>query len=206
MSLSRSDHHRFGERLEPRLGVAIGRRRVAVDRSEVALAVDQGVAHVEVLRETDERVVGRDVAVRVVVADDFADDLRALAVGAVRRQAHLPHRVQHAAMRRLEAVADVGQRAPDDHAHRVIEVRAPHLVFDVDGDSLFGGHSGISASGVRRRVSPAQSPRRGGWWDPPSTTGQISRLRTSSAWSSMNLRRGSTWSPISVVNIWSASV
>ena len=34
-------HHRFGERLEPRFGVAIGRRRVAVDRSEVPLAVDQ---------------------------------------------------------------------------------------------------------------------------------------------------------------------
>ncbi len=35
---------------------------------------------------------------------------------------------------------------------------------------------------------------------------QMSRFLTSSALSSMNFRRGSTWSPISVVNIWSASV
>ena len=34
-------HHRFGERLRTRLGVAHRRRRVAVDRAEVALAVDQ---------------------------------------------------------------------------------------------------------------------------------------------------------------------
>ena len=133
-------HHHFGECLESGLGVAVGRGRVAVDRPEVALAVDQGVAHVEVLRETDQRVVGRNVAVRVVVADHLADDLRALAIGAVRRQPHLPHRVEHASMRGLEPVAHVGQRAPDDHAHRVIEIRAAHLVFDVDGNSLFGAH------------------------------------------------------------------
>ena len=65
---------------QARLGVAIRRRRVAVDRAEVALAVHQGVAHGEVLREADQRVVDRRVAVRVVVAEDFADDLRALAV------------------------------------------------------------------------------------------------------------------------------
>ena len=61
------------------------------------------------------------------------------------REAHLPHRVEHAAMRRLEPVAHVRQRSPDDHAHRVIQVRALHLVFDVDGNSLFSRHSGLSA-------------------------------------------------------------
>ena len=127
-------HHLFGELLETRFGVAIGGRRIAVDRAEVPLAVDQEVAHVEVLREADQRVVGRRVAVRVVVADDFADDLRALAVGAVGGQPHLPHRVEHAPVGRLQAVAYVRQRAPDDHAHRVIHVRALHLVFDVDGE------------------------------------------------------------------------
>ncbi len=35
---------------------------------------------------------------------------------------------------------------------------------------------------------------------------QMSRFFTSSALSSMNLRRGSTWSPMSVVNIRSASM
>ena len=135
VSLSRSAIIASASDVEPRFGVAVGRRRIAVDRSEVALPVDERVAHVEVLREPDERVVRRRVAVRMVVADDFADDLRALAVRPIRREAHLPHREQHAPVRRLQAVADVGQRAPDDYAHRVIHVRALHLVFDVDRDS-----------------------------------------------------------------------
>ena len=114
-------HQAFGERLEPGFRVSIGGRRIAVDRAEVALAVDQGLAHVEVLRQADQRVVGRLIAVRMVVADDFADHLRALAVGAIRGQPHLAHRIKHAAMRGLQAVADVRQRSPDDHAHRVIQ-------------------------------------------------------------------------------------
>ena len=141
-------HHRFGERLRARFGVAHRRRRIAVDRAEVALAVDQGIAHVEVLRQPHQRVVDRRVAVRVIVAHHLADDLRALAIGAVRRQPHRPHAVQHAAMRRLQPVAHVGQRSPDDYAHRVIHVRALHLVFDVDGDFVQGdvGHRELSMS------------------------------------------------------------
>ena len=147
-------HHLFGQRLETGFRVAVGRGRIAVDRSEVALAVDQDVAHVEVLREPDERVVGRRVAVRVVVADDLADDLRALAVRPVGRQAHLPHRVKHAPVRRLQTVTHVRQRPPDDHAHRVIHVRALHLVFDVDG-KLGGqvGHGWCRSSGLRAQGS-----------------------------------------------------
>ena len=40
--------------------------------------------------------------------------------------------MQDAAVHGLQSVADVGQRAPDDDAHRVVEVRLPHLVFEVD--------------------------------------------------------------------------
>jgi len=37
----------------------------------------------------------------------------------------------------FEAVADVGQRAAHDDAHGVIEVGAPHFVFDIDRDVVF---------------------------------------------------------------------
>ena len=133
-------HHRFGKRFEARFRVAIGGRTVAVDRTEVALAIHQGLAHVEVLRQAHQRVVGRGVAVWMVVADDLADDLGALAVGAVARQTHLPHGEEHAPVRGLQPVTYVGKRAPDDHAHRVIQVRALHLVFDVDGNARFSSH------------------------------------------------------------------
>ena len=96
-----------GDRREARLGVAHRRRGVAVDRAEVALPVDQRVAHREVLGQPDQRVVQRDVAVRVVLAHHLADDRGALAVGARRAEPHLVHRVQDPAMDRLEAVAHV---------------------------------------------------------------------------------------------------
>jgi hypothetical protein len=108
-------------------------RRVAVDAAEVALAVDERVAHREVLGEPDEGVVQGDVAVRVVLAHDLADDRGALAVRAGRAQPHLAHRVEDPAVDRLQAVADVRQRARHDHAHRVVEVAHPHLVLDADG-------------------------------------------------------------------------
>jgi hypothetical protein len=47
----------------------------------------------------------------MVVAHHVADHLRALSVLRVGREVLLPHREEDAALDRLEAVADVGQRA-----------------------------------------------------------------------------------------------
>ena len=186
-------HQVVGQPLEPRLRVAHRRRQVPVDRAEVPLAVHQGIAHVELLRQPDERVVDRGVPVRVEVAHHLADNLGALAVPAIARQSHVAHAVQHAPVRGLQAVADVGKRATDDHAHGVIHVRALHLVFDVDGN-LRGGE--FHRTGYKLQGYRAADYGRGHY---------TSRFFTSSALSSMNFRRGSTWSPMSVVNIRSAS-
>ena len=121
---------------EPHLGVAHRRRRIAVDRAEIALAVDQRQAHGEVLRHPHQRVVDRLVAVGMVFTDDVADDARRLAVRLVPLVAVLVHRVEDAAVHRLEAVAGVGQRARHDHAHGVIEIGALHLLDD--GDRALG--------------------------------------------------------------------
>ena len=131
-----------GEARHAHLGVAHRGRGVAVHRAEVALSVDEQVAHRERLRHAHDGVVHRRVAVRVVLADHVADDARRLLVGLVPVVAELAHRVQHAAMHGLQAVADVGQRAPHDHAHRVIEVRPLHLVFEIDVQDFAGdfGH------------------------------------------------------------------
>ena len=119
--------------VEPRFGVARGRRRIAVDRAEVALAVDERRAHREVLRHAHQRVVDREIAVRMVLAHRLADGARRLVVGPVGSEIELAHRVEDAPMHRLQAVANVGQRAADDHAHRVIEIAAFHFVEDRDG-------------------------------------------------------------------------
>ena len=158
--------HLAGDRGQARLGVAHRGRRVAVDRAEVALAVDQRVAHREVLGQADQRVVQRQVAVRVVLAHHLADDRGALAVRAGGRQAHLAHRVEDPAMDRLEAVADVGQGARHDDAHRVVEVADPHLVLDADRSDVAQvvGHGRVTpvGSGNGRRVGGHQ--RGGSGW------------------------------------------
>src|ERR1051325_10967543 len=115
--------HRHRDAGETRFGVAIGGRGVAVDRPEVSLPVDQRIAQREVLHHADERVVDRDVAVRMVLAEDVADDGGGFLVRPARHQAELVHRVEDAPVDRLQAVAHIGQRALHDDAHRVIEER-----------------------------------------------------------------------------------
>ncbi len=141
--------HLAGDRGQARLGVAHRRGGVAVDRAEVALPVDERVAHREVLGQPHERVVQRAVAVRVVLAHHLADDRGALAVRAGGRQPHLPHRVEDPAVDRLEAVADVGQGARHDDAHRVVEIAHPHLVLDADRSEVAQvvGHVRLSPVG-----------------------------------------------------------
>ena len=96
----------------------------------------------------------------VVVAHDVADDLGGLGVLLVELEAHLLHAVEDAAVDGLEAVADVGQGAADDDRHGVVEIRAAHLVFNVDGEheggaaaldgawwEAVGGFSGLFGGG-----------------------------------------------------------
>ena len=86
---------------------------------------------------------------RVVLTDHVADDARATCTyGRLQCVAELVHREQHAAMHRLQAVADIGKRAAHDHAHGVIEIAVAHLVFEVDRDDFFGefSHSRVRVS------------------------------------------------------------
>ena len=143
---------------QARLGVTHGGGRIAFDRAEIALAVDQPLAHGPRLRHVHQRRVNDRFAVGMVVAPGVAEDLGALHVLAGRIEPQLVHRVEDAALRGLQAVAHIGQRARDDHRHRVIEERVLDLVGDVDlGDLLVGRRQGplggpslfLSGSGIR---------------------------------------------------------
>ena len=123
-------HQLDGGAVHARLRVAHGCRRIAVDRAEVALAVDQRVARRERLGEPHERRIDDRFAVRVVVARGVAGDLRALAVLGARRQVQVVHRDQDPPLGGLEAVADVGQGPGVDHRERVRQVRLAHLALD----------------------------------------------------------------------------
>ena len=98
--------------------------------------VDERHAQREGLRHAHERVVDRGVAVRVVVAHHVADDRGALACFASAKRRCLPHRVEDAALDRLQAVAHVGQRAARDDRQRVVQV--PRLCDVVERRDLLG--------------------------------------------------------------------
>ena len=71
---------------QPSFGITIGRGRIAIDRAKVALPIDQRSAHGKRLRQSHQRVIHREVAVRMVLAHHFSDDTGALARGAVRER------------------------------------------------------------------------------------------------------------------------
>ena len=149
--------HLDGDLAEARLGVAHGRRRVALDGAEVALAVDERVAHVEVLRHAHEGRVDDGLAVGVVVAAGVAGDLGALAVLLVGGEAEIVHRDHDAALAGLEAVAHIGEGAVGEHAHRIVDERRAHLVFELDGlDLAFQRLQGIRHRGT---APPSRSSR-----------------------------------------------
>ena len=133
VSWSISDEQQIGDRRQPRFGVAVRRRRIAVGRAEIALAVDQRIAQREILRHAHQRVVSRGVAVRMVFAEHLADDARRLGVLHAGAQPELVHRVEDAALHRLLAVFDVRDRAAAHHAHRIGEVAALGERRHVDG-------------------------------------------------------------------------
>ncbi len=129
-------HQRHGRGGHARLCVAHRRGRVALDRAEVALLVDEHVARLPVLPEVHERRIDDGLAVRVVVAARVAADLGALDLLPARRQLEVVHRNEHAALRGLEAVAHIGQRTIHDRAHRVGEVALVQLAIDVEIDDV----------------------------------------------------------------------
>src|SRR5690606_36338001 len=153
-------HQLVAQARHARLGVAHGRGRVAVDRTEVALAVHQHVAERERLRHAHQGVVHRLVAMRVVLADHVADDARRLVVGHVAVRDELVHRVTAAPVDRPDAVADVGARAAPDTTHDLLEVAAAPLVLEVDWDYFLAdlGHRDPFEGGSGSRF---RAPRTG---------------------------------------------
>ena len=126
-------HERGAEMRHARLGVTHRRRRIAFDRAEVALAIDQPLAHRPRLRHVHERRINHRFAVRVIVTARVTANFRAFTMlPPARKERQVVHRVKNSALRWLEPVARVGQRARNDDRHRVIEERPRHFFGDVD--------------------------------------------------------------------------
>ena len=128
-----------GGLVHPHFGVSHGRGTIAVHRAEVALTVQKRQRHGEGLRHPHQRIIDRRVAVGMVFPHRVADGPRRLAVGLVMRVAGFLHRKEDAAVDGFQPVAQVGDRAGDDHAHRVVEIGGLHLGRDVDLGAVVDG-------------------------------------------------------------------
>ena len=106
--------HRLGDGREAALGVTHRRGIIAIDIAEISLAVDQRITLREILREAHQRVIHGKLAMRVELADHIADDAGAFFVAGPGIETQFVHRVQDAAMHRLQPIAHIGQRARHD--------------------------------------------------------------------------------------------
>ena len=137
-------------------GVAIGGGLIAIYVAEIALPVDERVAHGKVLRQADQRIVDRLIAMRVETADHVTDDLGRLAIGAVGIEAQQTHHMQDAAMHGLQTVAGIGQRTLGDGRKRIAEVPLLQRLAQVDDAVVFViGRQGIGVGhlGFRGRAN-----------------------------------------------------
>ena len=111
---------RFGQAA---FGVAHGGGVIAIDIAEIALPVDQRIAHAKILRQAHQRVIDRLIAMGMDTCRSrrpprWADFLKP--APGLSRSSRM--RVQHAAMHRLQPVAHIGQRALGDGGQRIGEI------------------------------------------------------------------------------------
>src|SRR5699024_11809213 len=95
--------------------------------AEVAVALDEGIAHGEILGQADQGVVDAAVAVGVVFAQHVAHAGGGFFEGVVGGEAAFVHGVQNAPVDRLQAVPHVGQSAARYDGHGVFDVRLFHF-------------------------------------------------------------------------------
>ena len=84
---------------------------------------------------------------RVVLTEHLTHHTGAFAVRPIACQPQLIHRVEDAAMHRLQAIAGIRQRPTHDHAHRVFQIGTRHLVAQIRLDDSIVGFAGTAAAG-----------------------------------------------------------
>ena len=98
---------RFARRRHAHFGIPHGSSAIAVDGSEVSLAVQQRQAQGKILGHAHQGVIDRLITVRMVFADDVADHPGGFSVLLVTGVATLAHGVQNASMNGFQPVAHV---------------------------------------------------------------------------------------------------
>ena len=121
--------HFAGKLLKLDFGVTHGRGRVTVKTTEVTLTVNQRIAKRERLSQTNNRIVGGCITMRVIFTDHITNHTGGFLCGTRIGVTHLLHRVKHATMNGFQTVPNVRQSAAHNHAHCVIQISTLHFGF-----------------------------------------------------------------------------
>src|ERR1041384_8377971 len=94
-----------------RLGVTHRRRRIAFDRSEIALPIDKRFTHRPWLSHMYKRRINYRLAMGMIITAGISADFRAFAVLPPGKKGKIMHRVENATLRRLKPIARIRKRA-----------------------------------------------------------------------------------------------
>ena len=124
--------HLNGELAHSCLGVSVGSRWVAVDGTEVTVAVDQHISHGEVLGKTYKGIVNRGVTVRMVTTQNCTNGVGALTVCLFRPQGIFVHCVEDSSVYRLETIPYIRKGSGHDNRHGVVYKGSFHFLIEVN--------------------------------------------------------------------------
>ena len=117
-----------GRFVHAHFGIAHRRRGIAIHRAKVTLTIQKRQGHGKRLGHTDQRIIDRAVTMGVEFTHCVTHRAGRFQIGFVMGVAHLMHGVKNAPMHGFETVTQVRNRPAHDHAHRVIEIGAFHLI------------------------------------------------------------------------------
>ena len=86
------------------------------------------------MRHTNDGVVNRRITVRVVLTNHVTNDTSGLFIRLIPVVVQFVHGEQDTTVDGFQAISDVGQRASDNNAHRIIHVGLLELVLDIYGE------------------------------------------------------------------------
>lgn len=98
-----------------------------IHRTEVSVTFDKHISHRKVLRKTNERVIDRCVAVRMISTKHVTYARRRLFERLVAGKPVFVHSVQNSSVHGLKTVANVGQRSSDNDRHGVFYITSFHF-------------------------------------------------------------------------------
>ena len=105
------------------------------------MAVEQWVTAGEALNKPHQGVVNGLIPVGVIFAEDVTNNPCAFPIRTVWGEPQFLHGVKNPPLDRFETIAGIGQRPTHDHAHRVFEVGALHLLMQGDRLNALLSHS-----------------------------------------------------------------